>query len=311
MQRRDFLKKLGLTGSAGIILPQAFANRIEEQGLKKLTVLYTNDSHSRIDPFPADHPKYPNQGGFAQRATLIQQVKNTEEHVIILDAGDIFQGTPYFNFYGGEPEFRLMSAMQYDVVTLGNHDFDNGAEGLANQMKHASFSFVNSNYQLSDTPLHDKVLPYKILKRAGLKIGIYGLGVDLQGLVNTHLREGVVYTDPLVAALRWEKFLRVDCECDLVICLSHLGFAYKNDKISDKLLAPSLKHTDLIIGGHTHTFLDEPIKFVNNSGKSIFVTQVGWAGLILGRFDFVFNRVGDVVDAQFSMDKISTKTTLD
>jgi len=312
MDRRNFIRKAALTAAGTPLLLQADASSLlRDGGTRKLTILYTNDSHSRIDPFPADHPKYAGMGGFAPRATLIGKIKQEEENVLLLDAGDIFQGTPFFNFYGGEPEFRLMSAMQYDVVTLGNHDFDNGTQGLANQMRNARFAFVNCNYDLSDTPLHDKVQPYKIFKRAGLKIGVYGLGVDLRGLVNEHLRKGVVYGDPLAAALKTEALLKSDFGCDLIICLSHLGYAYNDQKISDKTLAPSLLHTDLVIGGHTHTFLDEPVKFVNNRQKPIFVTQVGWAGLILGRFDFLFDRNGKALKAYSSMDKISSKTTLD
>lgn len=311
MDRRKFIRRAALTAVGTPLLLDAGAHLLREEGVRKLTILYTNDTHSRIDPFPADHPKYPGMGGFAPRATLIGQVKQQEDHVLLLDAGDIFQGTPFFNFYGGEPEFRLMSAMQYDAVTLGNHDFDNGAQGLADQMKYARFAFVNSNYELSDTPLHNKVEPFKVFKKAGLKIGVYGLGVDLQGLVNVHLRKGVVYGDPLQAALKTEQLLKTDFGCDLVICLSHLGYAYKDDKICDKLLAPNLQHTDLIIGGHTHTFLDEPVKFVNKQGKPVFVTQVGWAGVILGRFDFLFDRIGKVLGTHSSMDKISSKTTED
>lgn len=312
MDRRTFLRNAGLTAAGNALLLKSNASYIyKEEGLRTLTILYTNDTHSRIDPFPADHPKFPGMGGYAPRATLIGKIKEEEENVLLLDAGDIFQGTPYFNFYGGEPEFRLMSAMQYDAVTLGNHDFDNGTQGLADQMKHAKFAFVNSNYDLSDTALHNKVDRYKIFKRGGLKIGVYGLGVDLQGLVNVHLRKGVVYTDPLQAALKTEAILKNDYRCDLIVCLSHLGYTYKDTKICDKVLAPSLQYTNLVIGGHTHTFLDEPIKFVNNMQETVYVTQVGWAGVILGRFDFVFDRAGKVLKAHSSMDKISNKTTQD
>lgn len=311
MKRRIFIRNTALGLTTLPFFRNAFAGEVLADGGKKLTILYTNDTHSRIDPFPADHPKYPGMGGYAPRATLIGKVKSEEKHVMLLDAGDIFQGTPYFNLYGGEPEFRLMSAMQYDAVTLGNHDFDNGTQGLADQMKYARFAFVNSNYDLKDTPLHNKVEPFRVFRKGGIKIGVYGLGVDLQGLIGSHLRQGVIYGDPVSAALKTEAVLRHDLGCNLVICLSHLGFAYKENKISDKTLAPQLLETDLIIGGHTHTFLDEPVKIVNNRGKSIFVTQVGWAGVILGRFDFLFDRTGKALMSYSSMDKISSKTILD
>lgn len=308
--RRRFIRNAALGLPALSLANPLFASVSDAEKVKKLTILYTNDTHSRIDPFPADHPKFPGMGGFATRASLIGKIKEEEDSVLLLDAGDIFQGTPFFNFYGGEPEFRLMSAMQYDCVTLGNHDFDNGVEGLFGQMKHARFEFVNSNYDLSDTPLFNRVKPYRIFKKGGLKIGVYGLGVDLEGLVNRHLRKGVVYTDPIQAALKAEKELKHDFHCDLIICLSHLGYSYKQEKISDKQLAPMLSETHLIIGGHTHTFLDSPVKFVNKSGQNIFVTQVGWAGVILGRFDFLFDRNRKVLNTYSSMEKIYSKTTL-
>lgn len=285
-------------------LSSANAAFLQENGLRRLTILYTNDTHSRIDPFPAGHPKFAGMGGYAARATLIDKVRAEGNHVLLLDAGDIVQGTPFFNMYGGEPEFRLMSDMGYDASTLGNHEFDNGVEGLAKQLHFAKFDFVNSNYDLSDTALAGKVRKYKIFRKGGLKIGVYGLGVDLQGLVNTHLRKGVVYEDPLTSALRTESFLKNEQQCDLVICLSHLGFSYAGDKISDKLLAPSLLYTDLVIGGHTHTFLKEPEKFVNKHQKEIYVTQVGWGGVILGRFDYLFDKKNKAPEVHYSMAKI-------
>jgi 5'-nucleotidase len=308
--RRRFIRNAALGLPALTLLNPLFASVSDAEKVKKLTILYTNDTHSRIDPFPADHPKFPGMGGFATRASIIRKIKEEEESVLLLDAGDIFQGTPFFNFYGGEPEFRLMSAMQYDCATLGNHDFDNGVEGLFGQMKNARFEFVNSNYNLSDTPLFNRVKAYRIFIKGGLKIGVYGLGVDLEGLVNRHLRKGVVYTDPITAALKAEKELKHDFHCDLIICLSHLGYRYKQEKISDLQLAPMLSETHLIIGGHTHTFLDSPVKLVNKSGQNIFVTQVGWAGVILGRIDFLFDRNRKVLNAYSSMEKIYSKTTL-
>lgn len=310
MNRRFFIKSSSVF-LGGLPFQKLYGGSLDgENGFKKITILYTNDVHSRIDPFPVDHPQFPAQGGFSARAAIVDAVRREDGHVLLLDAGDMFQGTPYFNFYGGEAEFRLMSKMGYDCVTLGNHDFDNGVGGLSNMMKHARFSFVNSNYLLSDTELADKVRPYRIFRKGGLRVGVYGLGVDLNGLVNAHLRKNVVYGDPIQAALRTEKFLKQELGCDLVICLSHLGYAYQDNRISDKVLAPMLHFTDLIVGGHTHTFLKEPVKFVNKSGGSTWVTQVGWGGVILGRFDFVFDTRHAISMAEFSMYKISTKTTL-
>lgn len=309
MNRRFFIKNGGLAlGSLSFV--RSYSAEIFFQGrAEKLTLLYTNDVHSRIDPFPADHPQFPLSGGFAPRAALVEAIRREEDHVLLLDAGDMFQGTPYFNFYGGEAEFRLMSKMGYDCVTLGNHDFDNGVDGLADKMKYADFSFVNCNYQLSDTPLHDRVRPYRIVRKGRLKVGIFGLGIDLEGLVNAHLRQGITYKDPLSCALSTERHLKEEMGCDLIICLSHLGYTYKESKLSDALLAPELYYTDIIIGGHTHTFLAEPVKFANKRGKPTYVTQAGWGGINLGRFDFLFEENMQVSAANFSMYKISTKTT--
>jgi 5'-nucleotidase len=310
MNRRFFIKSGGLALGSIPSFRGYPAGIFSGESLEKLTILYTNDVHSRIDSFPADHPQFPLRGGFAPRAAIVESIRKKVNHVLLLDAGDMFQGTPYFNFYGGEAEFRLMSKMGYDCVTLGNHDFDNGVNGLADKMKFADFSFVNCNYQLADTPIHNRVRVYKIFRRGQLKVGVFGLGIDLEGLVNANLRKGVIYGDPLLSALNTERHLKEEMGCDLIICLSHLGYAYKETKWSDTLLAPELLHTALIIGGHTHTFLAEPVKFVNKSGKPIYVTQTGWGGINLGRFDFLFDESRQCSGADFSMYKISIKTTV-
>jgi 5'-nucleotidase len=309
MNRRFFIKSGSLAFGSFPFSKAYSAGIFSQKPGEKLTVLYTNDVHSRIDPFPADHPQFPLRGGFAPRAAIVESIRREENHVLLLDAGDMFQGTPYFNFYGGEAEFKLMTRMGYDCVTLGNHDFDNGADGLADKMKYAGFSFVNCNYQLADTPIHGRVSQYKMYRRGGLKVGVYGLGIDLEGLVNAHLRKGIIYENPLTCALKVEKHLKEEMGCDLIICLSHLGYSYKETRLSDTLLAPELLYTDLIIGGHTHTFLAEPVKFVNKLGKFIYVTQTGWGGINLGRFDFLFDEGRQSSAAGFSMYKISIKTT--
>lgn len=309
MNRRFFIKSSGLAIGSAPFFSGFSTDAISRGRTEKLTLLYTNDVHSRIDPFPVDHPQFPLQGGFAPRAALVESIRREENHVLLLDAGDMFQGTPYFNFYGGEAEFRLMSKMGYDCVTLGNHDFDNGVDGLADKMKYADFSFVNCNYKLSDTSIHDCVRPYKIYRKGGLKIGIFGLGIDLEGLVSAALRNGIIYGDALSFALRTERHLKEELGCDLIICLSHLGYSYKESKLSDTLLAPELFYTDLVIGGHTHTFLAEPVRFVNKHGRATYVTQTGWGGINLGRFDFLFDESGQTFGAESYMYKISIKTT--
>lgn len=259
--------------------------------IKKITILHTNDTHSHIDPFPADDPKNPNQAGAARRASIIEKIRSEEENVLLLDAGDIFQGTPYFNYYGGELEFKLMSMMHYDLATLGNHDFDNGIDGFYTQLPHAKFDFVSANYDFKNTVLDGIVKPYKIFKKAGLKIGVFGLGVELNGLVDKKLYKETVYNNPVDVTKDVVHQLKEIEKCDLIICLSHLGFKYKNepDKICDVLLAQQTKDIDLIIGGHTHTFLDKPVIEKNSVGKDVLINQVGCYGINLGRLDFYFS----------------------
>jgi 5'-nucleotidase len=255
----------------------------------KLTLLHTNDWHSRIEPFGADSGNLKGQGGAAVRAALIKKIRSEEQHVLLVDAGDIFQGTPYFNMYGGELEFKLMSAMQYDAATLGNHDFDAGVEGLVKQLPHATFPFINCNYDFSDSPLNGKVKPYLIVQKGPLKIGITGIGIELEGLVGKAMYGDIRYQHPLAPVNKMAKWLKHDQKCNLVVCLSHIGYKYETNKISDIVLAKESENIDVIIGGHTHTFLDQPDVLQNKNGKPVVVNQVGWAGLQLGRLDFHFS----------------------
>lgn len=296
MNRKEFLKTVGGGTLALSLAPNlVFASQksiLDRNAAYKLTVLHTNDQHSRIEPFDSSYSRNPNQGGFARRATLIQQIRSQEKNVLLLDAGDIFQGTPYFNFYGGELEFKLMSMMGYDAATMGNHDFDNGLEGFLKALPNAKFPFITSNYDFSNTILDGKTEKYKIFKKDGIKVGLFGVGIELDGLVGKKQYQETKYLNPVEIAQHYADFLRKEKGCDLVICLSHIGFDYRDDtdKISDKKLAAQTDNIDLILGGHTHTFLPEPQSFTNKSGKNVLVNQVGWAGLLLGRIDFYFDK---------------------
>jgi len=286
MKRRTFLANTSaattLIGLGGIPLGSC-----SNLGRKHITILHTNDVHSHIDPFPATHSKYPNMGGVARRANLVEQIRQENPNTLLLDAGDIFQGTPYFNFYGGELEIKLMSMLRYDAATLGNHDFDNGIDGLLAQMPHAGFPMINANYDFSNTVMDGLVKPYGTFTLEGVKVGVYGLGIALEGLVTKRLYRETVYLDPLEIALDMERKLREEENCHLVICLSHLGHSYgKTDRPSDVRLAKATQSTDLIIGGHTHTFLERPDVFYNQRELPVLVNQVGCFGLRLGRIDF-------------------------
>lgn len=296
MNRKEFLKTVGGGTLALSLAPNlVFASQksiLDKNAAYKLTVLHTNDQHSRIEPFDSSYSRNPNQGGFARRATLVQQIRNQEKNVLLLDAGDIFQGTPYFNFYGGELEFKLMSMMGYDAATMGNHDFDNGLDGFLKALPNAKFPFITSNYDFSNTILDGKTEKYKIFKKDGIKVGLFGVGIELDGLVGKKQYQETKYLNPVEIAQHYADFLRKEKGCDLVICLSHIGYDYRDDadKISDKKLAAQTDNIDLILGGHTHTFLPEPQSFTNKSGKNVLVNQVGWAGLLLGRIDFYFDK---------------------
>lgn len=291
MKRRDFLKGTAASSALVTLGGLSLSSFTTAPDIKKITILHTNDVHSHIDPFPASDPRNPNMGGVARRATLIQEIRKENPNVLLLDAGDIFQGTPYFNYYGGELEFKLMSMLDYDLATLGNHDFDNGIGGFYAQLPHAKFDFVSANYDFKNTILDGIVKPYKIFVKDGIKIGIFGLGVELQGLVDKKLYKETVYNDPVETAKEMTRILKHEKKCDLVICLSHIGFKYKDepDRICDVLLARRTKDIDLIIGGHTHTFLDKPVIETNADGKQVLVNQVGCYGINLGRIDFYFD----------------------
>jgi 5'-nucleotidase len=275
----------------------------------RLTVLHTNDVHSRIDPFPMDGGANQGLGGVAARAEIIEKIRREEEHVLLLDAGDIFQGTPYFNFYKGESEIKAMSSMGYEAATIGNHDFDAGLENLSMQLtNHAKFPMLVSNYDFSGTPMEYKYQPYKIFKKGKIKIGVFGLGIEMAGLVSENLSAGTKYLDPVVKGNEIAAILKKEKNCDLIICLSHLGYQYSDNKVSDKRLANETENIDLIIGGHTHTFLTAPVVLKNKRGDDVLVNQVGWAGINLGRLDFDFTKSAKKKLSEASSITVTKKT---
>lgn len=289
MKRRQFIQQstaaTALASFGGLSLQSFSASKT-----KKITILHTNDVHSHIDPFGPDDGRNANKGGVARRATLVESFRKDNPNTLLLDAGDIFQGTPYFNYYGGELEFKLMSMLKYDVATIGNHDFDNGIEGLYAQLPHAKFDFVSANYDFSNTVMDTHVRPYKILVKDGVKIGIFGLGIQLDGLVDKNMYKETVYNDPIEVAQDMSRLLKEEQGCDLVICLSHIGYNYEKypERASDLKLARATKDIDLIIGGHTHTFLPKPTIETNSVGRKVLINQVGCYGLYLGKVDFYF-----------------------
>ncbi|MGR6086757.1 MAG: bifunctional metallophosphatase/5'-nucleotidase [Arcticibacter sp.] len=284
--RKQFIRGLA-TGIGALALTPAFAGHGDAE--QTLTILHTNDVHSHLDPFPSNHPKYAGMGGAEARARLISMFRAEDPELLLLDAGDMFQGTPYYNYFKGVPELKIMNLLGYDAGTLGNHEFDNGTSGLASVLPIAKFPILNCNYGLDGTELTGLIKSYQIFKRKGLRIGVFGVGINLQGLVDRKLSGSVIYFDAQSAALKISKMLKVEKKCDLVICLSHVGFEYSGNQISDLKLARLSEYIDIIIGGHTHTFMDEPVFETNSIGKKVIVSQAGWAGLRLGKISVKFS----------------------
>ncbi len=289
MNRRRFITALA-AGSAGAALLPASAIAAGET---RLVILHTNDTHSHIDPFPMDGGRLQGLGGVARRKSLIEQIRRENRHVLLVDSGDIFQGTPYFNFFHGEIEFKAMSMIGYDFATLGNHDFDNGVKGLAAMLPYADFEFVSANYDVTQSPLEGRIRSYATRSFGPLKVGIFGLGISFERLVLPALHEGVAYHDPIEAARQTVEILRRQ-GCSLIVCLSHLGYKYGDDQISDTILAREVPEIDLILGGHTHTFMNHPDVFAHSDSRTTIVHQVGWGGVRLGRIDLAFGSNGQI-----------------
>lgn len=290
MKRRDFIVQT--TATAGLLVMGGLSLSSFDTGKsRRITILHTNDTHSHLDPFPATDAKFPGQGGAAKRAAFFEKIKSENPNTLILDAGDMFQGTPYFNYYGGELEIKVMNMLGYDGGTIGNHEFDNGVNGLAEQIKKAEFDIINANYDFRNTLMDGLTKPYKIYIIDGIKIGVFGLGVKLEGLVNKTEYGETVWIHPLEIAQDMSRILKEEQKCDIVVCLSHLGYSYRKESqmVSDLDLAAATKNIDLIIGGHSHTFLEQPTIVQNKEGKEVIVNQVGCYGVRVGQIDFHFD----------------------
>lgn len=244
---------------------------------KELTILHTNDTHSQVEPLDAK-VKNGNLGGYVRRMEMIGCYRQTD-NVLLVDAGDFCQGTPYFNLYRGRVEVDAMNRMGYDAATLGNHEFDNGVDTLAVILKKATFPIVCTNYDVKGTALEGLVKPYCIVKKQGLKIGIIGLTVDLNGLTMAKNYAGLTYREPVKAANDMADFLKNTEKCDLVICLSHLG--YDEPPVCDLDLARNSKDIDVIVGGHSHTMVVNE-KVPNLPGDTVIIAQMGKSGAYLG-----------------------------
>lgn len=260
-----------------------FAFSLFAQDTKGLILLQTSDVHSRIEPVNQKGDRNYDEGGFVRRATFLDQFRKEHKNVLLFDCGDISQGTPYYNMFQGEVEVKLMNEMCYDAMTIGNHEFDFGLDNMARLFKMANFPVVCANYNLDATPLKDIVKPYVILERYGLKIGVFGLGARPEGLIQANKCEGVVYENPIevsneIAALLKKK------GCDVVVCLSHLGIQM------DERLVAKTRNIDVILGGHSHTFMKGPKIYLNMDGKEIPIMHSGKSGVRVGRLDLTLKR---------------------
>jgi len=287
-------------GAAGLSLGTLPFDLLANEDFTTITILHTNDIHSHIEPFTGTDERYANKGGMARISQLAKAEKALNPNTLLLDAGDMFQGTPYFNYFKGELMLKVMSAAGYDLGTIGNHEYDNGLQGIYDPLPNAKFPLITSNYDFSNTILAGKFERYRIFRKQGIKIGVYALGIELDGLVKRDNYGDTIYNDPIAVALEMENFLKNDEDCDLVICLSHLGLRYRGDKVSDVVIAAETSMTDLVIGGHTHTYLEEPLVEKNKVGNPVIVNQAWWGGLIVGKIDFVFDRNSKNKSATYS-----------
>ncbi|MGL4992986.1 MAG: bifunctional metallophosphatase/5'-nucleotidase [Bacteroidales bacterium] len=267
------------------ILTVVFALSAQNEG--KLAILHTNDTHSQIEPFGDNAGERSGMAGLARRATLIKDLRAEYSNVLLLDAGDFFQGTPYFNFFNGEIEVRAMNLLGYDAVTLGNHEFDNGVEFLANALREAKFDVVCSNYDFTGTPLEMIIKPYVIKQVAGQRIGIVAMSIDPKGLIAPNNVNGIKYNDPYESVEQLAKKLRQDKGCSMIICLSHIGHNYKGSA-SDLDFAKLSTSIDLIVGGHSHTYIEKAVEMTNSVGEPIIVTQAGSKGQYVGKLVYEF-----------------------
>ncbi len=252
---------------------------------QNIVILHTNDTHSRIEPLP-DTDKYnPDLGGVVRRAAYVDKMRNENENVLLFDAGDFLQGTPYFNLFKGEVEVEAMNILKYDAITLGNHEFDYGMEVLADVVKRAKFPIVCTNYDFSDTEIANIIKPYHIIYKEGLKIGIVGANINPQGLIASTHYKGLKYLPLTETINKTAAMLRNELNCDMVIALSHTGIRTELE------LAENSRNIDIIIGGHSHTFMAEPAIRNNLDGKEVLVYQTNGRGVYVGRIDVELERI--------------------
>jgi len=257
---------------------------------KSVVILHLNDTHSRIEPMPLNDEINPDKGGAIRQETYIQTVRKETKNVFVFYSGDMVQGTPYFNLFGGKVEIAVANQMKTDAACLGNHEFDNGMNFLSKMIRSATFPFITTNLDFTGTPIKGLTKKYLIIKRGGMKIGIIGLMISPVGLVAKKNYEGMKYLNPIETANQTAAFLKKNKKCDLVICLSHLGYFPSEDRLGDITLAKQSRNIDIILGGHTHTYMQQPDRRINLDGKEVIIQQTGAYGINVGRMDVVLEK---------------------
>jgi 5'-nucleotidase len=292
IDRRNFLTTSAAFAATLVGFPRTLLEASAAETV--ITILHTNDTHSQIDPLPPND-RNAGKGGVARRATLVKRVRKENPNTLLLDAGDVLQGTPYFNFYKGEVEYKAMSAIGYDAGTLGNHEFDNGLEALAAALKFANFDIVSANYDVKGTVLEDRVKRYVVKTAGGIRVGLFGLGISPTALITPANFKGVTFIDPVIAAREVVKKLREEERCSLIVCMSHLGY-HEDGKRGNSMLASQVDGIDFIASGHTHLFMEQPVTATQPCGAKTLIFEVGKSGIYVGRVDFTF-RTGKLVAA--------------
>ncbi|MGM9736073.1 MAG: bifunctional metallophosphatase/5'-nucleotidase [Candidatus Cryptobacteroides sp.] len=246
---------------------------------RKLVILHMNDTHSHVEPERSGAWK--GYGGVIEQAALIDSVRHADgkRNVLLLHAGDFSQGTSYFSELGGDLEIDILNGMGFDAVCLGNHEFDNGPLELARRLSSLRSPVVCSNYIFREMPLESYVKPYTIVKKAGLRVGIVAILTDLSSVVDGDIAASFKYLDPASSASEYASYLRNEAKCDLVICLSHCGYE------EDLEIAEDMKDVDIIVGGHSHTFIDESAYVTSQDGRQVMIVQDGCWGLEIGQID--------------------------
>ena len=310
ISRRKFLTRSAVFGTAVLVRPDAlvlstnFGSLADPlltpgPGETLITILHTNDTHSQIDPLPPNDKMFPGKGGVARRATLVKRVRKANPNTLLIDGGDVFQGTPYFNFYKGEVEYKAMSEIGYDAGTLGNHEFDNGVDTLAAALKFAKFDILSANYDVRGTPLEGRVKQYAVRQLGGIRVGLFGMGISPVGLITPANFKGVTYQDPVEPVRQVVKVLRETERCSLVVGMSHLGYYSepRPGQVGDSQVATQVDGIDFIASGHNHTFMEKPVSVKQPSGQETLIFQVGRSGIYVGRVDFTM-RSGRIAAAR-------------